>query len=115
MNNNEYLISIGERMSEIRRAHNLTQEELAEKLDISVKHVSHTERGLSSLSLKNMMEFCRIFDCSLDYIIFGNQNNSPLSKIPDKIAEILYTGNEKEINRLNRYLEMYIELTEKQD
>ena len=46
----------------------------------------------------------------MDYIIFGNKNNETLSKLPDEIVKILNTGSSEEIARLNRYLQVYIEL-----
>lgn len=109
------LIPIGKRISEIRRSHNITQESLADKLGVSPKHISHTECGTSSLSLKNLMEFCSLFDCSLDYIIFGTKNNSILSQLPDGIVSILSSGSSEEQEQLKRYLQMYLELTKKQD
>lgn len=112
---NNFLIPIGKRMAEIRRSHNVTQEALADQLGVSPKHVSHTECGTSSLSLKNLIEFCNIFDCSLDYIILGKSENSILSKLPDEIINILYTGTAQERERLNRYLQIYVELLNKQD
>ena len=108
-------MSIGRRIAEIRRSHGVTQESLADQLGVSPKHISHTECGTSSLSLKNLMEFCNIFDCSMDYIIFGKTGDSVLAKLPEEISDILYTGTEKDIDRLNRYLQMYIELTKGQD
>ena len=110
---NNFLIAIGKRISEIRRSHNMTQEVLAEHLNVSPKHISYTERGISSLSLKNLIELCKLFDCSLDFIILGKKENSALSKLPDEIVNILYTGKDAEINCLNRYLQIYIELTRK--
>ena len=107
-----FLIPIGKRMADIRRAHKMTQEILAEKLSVTPKHISHTECGTSSLSLDKLIEFCNIFDCSLDYIILGNKNNI-LSKLPNKVVEILYTGTDEEINKLRKYLEVYVELIEK--
>ena len=104
------LIPIGKRISEIRRSQNVTQEALADMLNISPKHVSHTECGTSCLSLKNLMEFCRIFNCSLDYIIFGVKKDSALSKLPEEIVNILYTGNDSELEKLNRYLQFYVEM-----
>ena len=109
------LIPIGKRIGEIRRSHNITQETLADKPGVSPKHISHTECGTSSLSLKNLMEFCEIFDCSLNYIIFGTKKDSILSQLPVEIVNILSAGNADEKDRLNRYLQMYLELTQKQD
>lgn len=107
-----YLVPMGKRMAEIRRAHGMTQEALADKLSVTTKHISHTECGTSSLSLSNLIEFCNTFNCSLDYIILGKEHNV-LSKLPNKIVEILYNGNDDEINKLAKYLNVYLELTEK--
>ncbi|MBE5954964.1 MAG: helix-turn-helix transcriptional regulator [Lachnospiraceae bacterium] len=112
---NNYLIAIGKRLSQIRKSQKMTQEVLSEKLNISAKHVSHVERGISSYSLKNLIDFCEIFNCSLDYILLGKPNQNVLNKLPSEIIELLYTGSAKELEQLNRYLQFYIELSKKQD
>ena len=109
---NNFLIPIGHRISEIRRSHGITQEMLAEKLGVTPKHISHTECGTSSFSLSNLIEFCNMFNCSLDYIILG-KTDIALSKLPKEIVQILYTGNEEDILRLSRYLDVYLEITKK--
>lgn len=63
--------SIGERIAELRKEQHMTQAELAEYLDISVKHCSSVERGLSRLSLEKMIEVADLFHTSLDYLICG--------------------------------------------
>lgn len=109
------LIPIGKRIAEIRRANKVSQEVLAEKLSVTPKHISHAERGVSCLSLKNLIEFCNIFNCSLDFIIMGISENSMLNKLPAEIVSILSTGSDKEIECLNRYLQVYIDLKKEQD
>ena len=109
---NDTLIAIGSRIAEVRRSHKVTQEALADMLGVGTKHISHVENATSCLSLKNLIQFCNHFGCSLDYLIFGKQNNDALSKLPDEIVRILNTGNDTELNRLNRYLQIYIELLE---
>ena len=110
---NNFLIPIGKRIAEIRRSNNMTQETLADKLSVSPKHISHTECGTSSLSLKNLIEFCNLFNCSLDYIVLGIKEDGILSKLPKEITETLYSGNDEEIDRLIRYLQIYVEITNK--
>ena len=104
------LIPIGKRISEIRRSRGVTQEALADMLNISPKHVSHSECRTSCLSLKNLMEFCKIFNCSLDYIVFGTREDSVLSKLPEEILYTLYYGDNSELETLNRYLQFYIDI-----
>ena len=43
--------AIGQRIRAIRRAHGLSQEQLAERVNISVTHMSHIETGNTKLSL----------------------------------------------------------------
>lgn len=110
MANKEHLSDIGKRIAEIRQTHNITQAQLAEILNVSPKHISHTECGTSSLSLKNLIEFCNYFHCSLDFIVFGQDKSGLSEKLPREIVEILNFGSDKEIERLGKYLKTYIEL-----
>lgn len=43
---------IGKRIAKLRKENKMTQSQLAEILDISVKHVSEIERGITCLSLE---------------------------------------------------------------
>lgn len=110
MEENTLSYDIGTRIAEIRRSHNITQEVLAEMLDVSPKHISHTECGTSSLSVKNLKQFCEIFHCSLDYIVTGKTTDKVLAQIPDTIVQILYSDDKEELDRLNRFLKIYVEL-----
>lgn len=104
---------IGMRIAELRRSHRLTQEALAEKLNVTTKHISHVERGCASLSVKALIELSRIFNCSLDYIIFGASMDKTASLLPDTILEILHSGRKDDVDRLTRYLQLYCELYKK--
>lgn len=105
--------AIGMRIAELRRSHKLTQEALAEKLNVTTKHISHVERGCASLSLKNLIALSSVFDCSLDYIVFGEPSDKALMSLPNIILEILHSGQIDDISRLIRYLEIYTELYKK--
>ena len=42
---------IGQKIRKIRKAHGLSQEQLAERINISTTHMSHIETGNTKLSL----------------------------------------------------------------
>lgn len=63
--------SIGSRLRKKRKQLHLTQENMAEKLNISIKHYGEVERGNAGLSLENLVEVSDILDVSLDYLIKG--------------------------------------------
>lgn len=79
---------IGQRIRKYRKAHHLSQEELAEKVGISVTHMSHIETGNTKLSLPVLVELAVVLEVRTDDMLF---NDTPISKniFMDEIAEIL--------------------------
>ena len=53
---------IGSRIRKARLEKNITQEELAEKIDVSVAFISRIERGTSHVNLKRLSQLCNILD-----------------------------------------------------
>jgi len=67
---------IGERLKAARLSKNLTQEKLAEQLDVSVAFLSRVERGSSHVNLKRLNELCSLLDISEGYILSGTSEDS---------------------------------------
>ena len=67
LNNRE----IGKRIKELRLSRGISQDALAEMLDISVSHMGILERGGRGLTLPNCVLLCNIFNVSADYIATG--------------------------------------------
>ena len=67
---------IGQRIKQARLAKNLTQEDLAEQIDISVAFLSRVERGNSHINLKRLNQLCRLLDVSEGYILNGSSDSS---------------------------------------
>lgn len=100
---------IGQRIVQIRHANNLTQYQLAEMLDISVKHCSAIERGKSSLSLEKMIDLCDIFNIDLDYLIRGVQKTNDIpSYIPHTVVEIMTSDDEEKKQHFRDYIEIFM-------
>lgn len=57
------------RLAELRRAHNLSQEELAEKLGVSRQAVSKWERAESSPDTDNLIALAKLYGVSLDELL----------------------------------------------
>ena len=77
-----YKAEIGKRVSYLRNLNGLTQENLAELLDCSVKHVSHAERGAALFSLEKYLFLSDYFHCSLDYLLKGINSDDVSSALP---------------------------------
>ena len=61
------------RLYELRKKHNLSQEELAEKLGVSRQAVSKWERSEASPDTDNLIALAKIYDITLDELIFGER------------------------------------------
>lgn len=82
----DYKIEMGIRLKEKRKALHLTQEQMAEKLNVSIKHYGGVERGVAGLSIENLIEASNILGIDLDYLIKGNPPNDDI--LPNKVREI---------------------------
>ena len=89
---------IGQRLKNARVAKNLTQEDLAEQIDISVAFLSRVERGNSHINLKRLNQLCRLLDVSEGYILNGASSNS--TNYLDKEFSELLKGCSSEKQRL---------------
>ncbi len=101
---------MGIRLAKLRRSSGMTQENLAEILGVTTKHVSHVERGKAALSLRHLVKLSNMYNCSLDYLIMGKPHDQAIAKLPKSIFEIIYSGDEQDIDVLIRYLDIFCEL-----
>ena len=62
-------LTIGDRIKETRRIRGLTQEQLAEKVDITLEYISQIERGLKIPSMQVFIKLVEVLDASADYLI----------------------------------------------
>lgn len=60
---------IGEQLRAKRKEMNMTQGQLAEKLNISTAFVGHIERGTRVLSVETLAGFCKVMRISSDQLL----------------------------------------------
>lgn len=75
---------IGQRIRKCRKALNLSQEELAEKINISTTHMSHIETGNTKLSLSVLVDISEVLNVSTDFLLFDLKRESK----PERIASL---------------------------
>ncbi len=65
-------MSIGNRISELRKKHNYSQEYVAEQLDVSRQAVSKWEQDQTSPDTNNLISLARLFGVSVEYLATGH-------------------------------------------
>ena len=64
----DYLM-LGEKLKQQRKKQGITQETLAEYVDLSVSHLSHIENGSTKVSLQTIVNIANILNISLDELL----------------------------------------------
>lgn len=76
---------IGKRIKEGRKKVGMTQEKLAEKIDVSPSYISEIERGSSICSLQVLVDIAHILNLNLEFLV----NDISENNIDSSFAEIL--------------------------
>ncbi|HHT39821.1 MAG: helix-turn-helix transcriptional regulator [Acholeplasmatales bacterium] len=66
-------MSIGKRITKLRNALKMTQEELAEKLDVSRQSIFKWEKDLVIPEMDNIIRLSKVFNVSLEYLVNGKK------------------------------------------
>lgn len=94
-------IDIGERIKDLRQAAELTQEELAERAELSKGFISQVERGLTNLSIENLVAILSALDVSLqeffatpvkEKVVYGPEDVTPVDRDSEYPLELLVPG-----------------------
>ena len=84
----EINIQIGERIKEARENARLTQEQFAERVDVSPQYVSDLERGVVGVSIATLKRICVCLGISSDQILFGIKAKNHAAAIADKCKSL---------------------------
>ena len=79
---------IGQRIRKIRKAHKLSQDELASKVGISTTHMSHIETGNTKLSLPVLVDLADALQVRVDDPLFDSPRDS-VSSTGDELQQLL--------------------------
>ncbi len=88
MGNNRLLEEIGTRVSTRRKALGLTQEQVAEKMDVSIQMISNLELGRKAIRPENLIKICGVLNVSSDYLLLGHNSWEEDVELAQKIAKL---------------------------
>ena len=79
------IIELANRLAELRKQKGLSQEELADKLQVSRQAISKWERGEASPDTDNLIELAKIYEVSLDELV--GLSSSPKEEAKPEVKE----------------------------
>lgn len=86
--NDADLSGIGKRIQNRRKQLMLTQEQLADMMNVSIQMVSNLERGNKAIRIDNLINLSQILDISTDYILTGKETADDIGALTARIAQL---------------------------
>lgn len=85
---------IGEKLRTIRLSKNLTQEYIANAVDINTSHISNIENNRVKVSLSTLVQICNALDTTVDYVLSEEYNDSSSAIEQEILHELHACSNE---------------------
>ncbi len=86
-------MKLSDKLIELRKENNWSQEDLAEKLDVSRQAISRWENGSALPDVQNILWLSKLFNVTTDYLLnddYESDRDIPAVKSANKEAENLY-------------------------
>lgn len=94
---------IGRRIRKYRKASGLSQDQLAEKIGISITHMSHIETGNTKLSLPVLVAVAEALEVRCDDLLYEHETSGRV-KLIDELATELEGCDTNELKALTDIL-----------
>lgn len=108
---NELLLQIGKRIYDRRKQLRMTQDELADKADLTPQTISSAELGKKALRPENVIKICAALEISTDYLLLGNITSEDYSYLSDKISGL----SPEEYRYLEEIISSYVSAVQKKE
>ena len=86
-------MKFGDNLRQIRKSKKMSQEQLAEKVNVTRQSVSKWENGESYPEMNNILELCKIFNCKLNDLVHTDMTD--ISSLDEEIIMNVVKFNEK--------------------
>lgn len=105
---------IGRRIKAERKRRGLTQQDMAEILNISVPYMSRIETGKATLNLVRLSEISEILDIDIGVLLTGSSNASGNYLIPE-LSDLLADRTSEELSLAYRILREIFKQDQEED
>lgn len=102
-------MSLSKKIYELRKSSNLSQEQLAEKVNVSRQSISKWESGETVPEIERVVELSKVFNVSTDYLLLSSEVEELANKTIqlEKQQEDLRMEIQKQHERILRSLYVY--------
>ena len=98
---------LGKKIKYYRTLCNLTQEELAEKLDMTARSLSFIECGTNFITAQTLEKLCCALNVTPKQLFDFNYNSKPITEVKKEI-DVLIKNNSEKINDIYKILKGFL-------
>ena len=91
---------VGQRMQQLRKANNITQEQIADSLNTTVAFISNIENNRTKMNLRVLTYYASVLNVSVDYLLGKTANENKPSPVPVQNESRFGPETQKVINEL---------------
>ena len=113
-------VKFGELIRKLRKAKNLTLQNLAKKVGVSIVNISHIENGRSGASRKVIQKLAKALDYDMDKLLaaadeIGEDVERIIRKIPSAVPDFLRTAKNLTKDEWQNLTDQIKEMNNKKD
>lgn len=87
------MMTFGEQLEKLRKAHHMTQEEMGEKFGICASTLSNYERGVHQPDLEFIDQVAEYFHVSIDYMFGRTSFYAPIDQLNVLLSDSITVGD----------------------
>ena len=100
---------LGRTIKMLRKLHNLSQERLADKADLTQQHISRIEQGANTPSIETLVKLSEALRVSIDVMV--NTNDNVTNRRDLIILEKIKILNEDNKNKVLGYIDALLDMS----
>ena len=99
---------VGDRIRSWRQSLGISRTKIAEQIGKAEKYYADIERGYCSMSLETMIQIASCLEISMDYLVFGKEQEGGLPEETRRILFSLRNCNEEKRKKASELLQVYL-------
>ena len=101
---------VGQRMQQLRKANNITQEQIADSLNTTVAFISNIENNRTKMNLRVLTYYASVLNVSVDYLLHAGMEDSDDSadELDTEILHLLHQCDSSTKEKIIRCLRIII-------
>ena len=96
-------MNFGDILKKLRKDKNLTQDELAQKINSSRSNIANYENGKNMPSVEILQKLSELFDVSTDYLLGKSDQRNP-EKVNIEEVDVAFSSGYKGLNDTNKMI-----------